>query len=179
MPMTEEQLLAIKERAEAATPGPWVFERPYGMVLLNYTPKEPRICESSYLGSLANRLVCDMRSDWRYTYKDKDEPRANAVFIAHAREDVPALLAEVDRLRAREEWLARELAVQGNARGYESFCPMPGDYNCAWRQGCDLCGAQIKARAECWRKAADTATRETQGSSGDVPESARVSDGRH
>lgn len=81
-------------------------------------------------------------------------------------QDITDLLAEVDRLRAREEWLVRELAMQGNARGYESFCPMPGDYNCAWRQGCDLCGAQIKARAECWRKAADMATRGNSGESG-------------
>lgn len=77
---------------------------------------------------------------------------------------------KVNEMRAREEWLARELAAQGNVYGYEPYCPMPGDYECEWRQGCDLCGATIKARAECWRKAAEMETREFPGKSGNFPE---------
>ena len=104
-PMTEERLAEIRGREKAATQGPWVFEEPDGKVLLGYTPKEVRVCESGCLGSIASRFVCDMHSDWRYTYKDKDEPLANAAFIAHAREDIPALLDEVERLRAENEKL--------------------------------------------------------------------------
>lgn len=56
---------------------------------------------------------------------------ADAVFIAHAREDVPALLAEVDRLRSAikaraEEW--RESTATGH----------PG---CDWDQDCVGCAA--------------------------------------
>ena len=102
-PMTEERLAEIMGREKAATQGPWVFEEPDGKVLLGYTPKEVRVCESGCLGSIGSRFVCDMHSDWRYTYKNKDEPLANAAFLAHAREDIPALLAEVERLRAELE----------------------------------------------------------------------------
>ena len=108
-PMTEERLAEIRGREKAATQGPWVFEEPDGKVLLGYTPKEVRVCESGCLGSIASRFVCDMHSDWRYTYKDKDEPLANAAFIAHAREDIPALLDEVERLRAENEVFGKSL----------------------------------------------------------------------
>ena len=107
-PITEERLVEIRGREKAATRGPWVFEEPDGKVLLGYTPKVGRVGESGCLGSIASRFVCDMHSDWRYTYKDKDEPLANAAFIAHAREDITALLDEVERLRAENEKLRDE-----------------------------------------------------------------------
>lgn len=83
--------------------------------------------------------------------------------------EIDELRKEVERLRAREEWLARELAAQGNVYGYEPFCPMPGDHKCEWHHG-DLCRTTIKARTECWRKAAEMETRENPGKSGNFPE---------
>lgn len=86
--MTEQELQAIEARANAATPGPWYY---------------------AYEGS----------SDWS-VFQDGTDTRPvaslhrwhkaecpEAVFIAHARQDIPALVAEVRRLRA--------LAGPGNA----------------------------------------------------------------
>ena len=79
--------------------------------------------------------------------------------------EIDALRAEVARLRAREEWLITQLAEGG-----ELFCPMDDNYRCEWRSG-DLCEMKSsKSREQCWRKAADMATQENPGSSGEAPE---------
>lgn len=114
-PMTDEELAAIQGRLTKATPGPWVFEEPDGKVLLGYTPKGVRVCESGCLGSIASRFVCDMHNDWRYTYKDKDEPLANAALIAHAPDDISRLLAEVRRLNKVSRYLAEQMVHDGGA----------------------------------------------------------------
>ena len=71
--MTTPDLDAIRARAEAATEGPWEAEALEGNIV---TPTQGTIVEV-------------------YSWTDAD-----AEFIAHAREDVPALLAEVEQLRA-------------------------------------------------------------------------------
>ena len=108
-PMTQNELDDIRRRLEVVTPGPWAFEKEDGKVLLDYTPKEIRICETGCLGSIANRMVCDMNVDWRYTYKNENEPMANAEFIAHAPTDIARLMAEVERLREENKRLCGEL----------------------------------------------------------------------
>lgn len=85
-PMTEEQLAAIKARAEAATPGPWGIEH-----------VERRIWAGS-------ERVCFLFG------QDRRQNENNGVFIAHASEDIPALLAEVERLRAEVARLKDEVA---------------------------------------------------------------------
>ena len=80
--MTPEQLASIRERAEAATEGPWLQGREkvrYESAREVYTERDP---------SRTSRDVCRA-----------DEADEDAEFIAHAREDVPALLAEVERLQ--------------------------------------------------------------------------------
>jgi uncharacterized small protein (DUF1192 family) len=73
--MTREQLDAIRARVEAATPGPWKAER--------WCSNNPSVAEAWGLNGMR-------------TFAD-------AVFCGHAREDVPALLAEVERLTAEVE----------------------------------------------------------------------------
>lgn len=68
-------LEAIKARCEAATPGPWV----------NTGGRFPKINGGPIGG-------CDVATLF---FADG----ADAAFIAHAREDVPALVAEVERLQ--------------------------------------------------------------------------------
>lgn len=86
-------LNAIKEREEAATPGPWCAEGgdvSCQCVSRDYPPYE-EICER------------------------EDLSIEDAQFIAHAREDIPALISEVETLlqviRDREE-TNRELATK-------------------------------------------------------------------
>lgn len=95
--MTNEELAAIEQRAAAATKGPWYVsggdvmsehrdEIPYGSV----------VCETGFTGMVAAT---------ENTYS------SDADFIAAARADVPALLAEVRRLRAEVERRTREHAA--------------------------------------------------------------------
>lgn len=143
-PMTEERLAAIKARAEAATPGPWHHVL---AAIVGTTP-----CPDD------DNTTCICNTDWG----NSTNIQPNAAFIAHAREDVPALLEEVERLRAREEWLAGQVAVHSEHYGETPFCIMPSEYKCKWNN-IDFCQASVKKRAECWRKAADMATRENTG----------------
>lgn len=74
--MTHEQLEAIRKRAEKATEGPWNYYFTHGISVK----------------SESKEILDDEVGVIRYT---------DAEFIAHAREDIPALLAEVERLKAQ------------------------------------------------------------------------------
>jgi len=87
---------AIRARAEAATEGPWGvidWDSPDEGVNFIHVLQEQDGLET----------VCALPNPAEYT--NRSCLRADAEFIAHAREDVPALLAEVERLRRdRDEW---------------------------------------------------------------------------
>lgn len=86
--MTDEEREQIRERAEKATPGPW--ERGYG---------------SRYGDVLAWRD--GGVGQYALATTNAHVKEDNAAFIAHARTDIPALLAEVDALRV----IARAVAA--------------------------------------------------------------------
>lgn len=75
--LTQDDLNMIKERAKKATPGPWYAddERWPGNANLQYW------------------------FDTHYDGVGAAATKADAEFIAHAREDIPRLVAEVERLR--------------------------------------------------------------------------------
>lgn len=79
--MTDERLAEVKARAEAATPGPWHHDRvdfDSGMTLYEIWGGKYR--EHGWLAHV-------------------EDNKPNADFISHARQDIPELLAEVERLR--------------------------------------------------------------------------------
>ncbi len=80
--MTEQELAEILERAEKATPGPWTAYSSAWMV-----------------GSECG-LIADTNE---YGDSETKASAPNCAFIAYARDDVPALVAEVKRLRAELE----------------------------------------------------------------------------
>lgn len=82
--MTRDQLDAIRARVKAATPGPWRASR--------WPSNNPGITEAWGLSGMV-------------TFAD-------ATFCGHAREDVPALLAEVERLKVEVERLTAELDME-------------------------------------------------------------------
>lgn len=93
-PITDAQLDEIDARHNAATPGPWGSHRDLDGV---YTIQaRPRVTCAGMETDGDIATLAAGRTD--------AESYANARFIGHAREDVPALLAEVRRLRdkARE-----------------------------------------------------------------------------
>ena len=87
--MTDLDLAAIRERVEKATPGPWREDGPWwhdndeATVVITVDVDRAAVCIQPPLHARRG-----LASD------------ADMEFIAHAREDIPALLAEIDRLNA-------------------------------------------------------------------------------
>jgi len=95
----------IRQREQAATEGPWGWfdGSDYTDVVADYQSTGP----GSYQ---CRQQVARVEADWYFDnpqHEDQDEDDASeqacadADFIAHARQDVPALLAEIERLRAQ------------------------------------------------------------------------------
>jgi hypothetical protein len=100
--MNEKRLNEIKARAEAATPGEWQYIA----------------CESAdwLLGNMRPIETLEELStqvDLLNPYSDHEFSEEDLAFIAHARQDVPDLVAEVERLRAALEEI-RDLARTGS-----------------------------------------------------------------
>jgi hypothetical protein len=92
--MTDIDLNAIQERADAATAAPWI-EWHSNMNDENDNPipddqMDPEDYEEFYCPPATGAFLIAAHS--------RPEQEANADFIAHAREDIPALLAEVAKL---------------------------------------------------------------------------------
>jgi hypothetical protein len=83
--LNSQTLNAIRKRAAKATPGTWKTGREFGSGSLG-----------SHVAVLSGKLPP--------VELDPDRNgRNDAAFIAHARQDIPALLAEIDRLRNIED----------------------------------------------------------------------------
>jgi hypothetical protein len=92
--LTDEDLRAIRARAEAATPGPWTVEHE-----MKYDVNE----STAYLSEL--HLVGKKETVKIYCGPGHAAPQVyDLVFLAHARADIPALLAHI---RAQDAELAR------------------------------------------------------------------------
>jgi hypothetical protein len=83
--MTEDDLRTIEARAEAATPGPWR----QGDIAAGDLPVAGGCFSVEIYGA----------TDDPYAVLAECEHEADASFIAAARTDIPALVAEVRRLR--------------------------------------------------------------------------------
>lgn len=84
--LSEEELQAIEERANATTPGPWV----------SYFEGRDHTSGESFIQAATQDLYLhaeDYKGGGGHFCADLD-------FIAHARQDVPRLIAEVRRLRS-------------------------------------------------------------------------------
>lgn len=92
-PLTSKRLEEIKARADAATPGPWEFE-----------PQEVEEDDEPCTGAWVPKACPFTYGDGLYYMDD-----ANAEFVANARQDVPDLLAEVERLKSQYDELVDAL----------------------------------------------------------------------
>src|SRR5690625_5164317 len=84
--LTDEELEEIRDRVDNATKGPWITTM--GGV-------SSRHAESYNYSGKNTREICAL-SDGEYIVNMNEEN--DAAFIAHARQDIPKLLAEIDRL---------------------------------------------------------------------------------
>lgn len=92
--MNQEQLNAIKERVEKTTPGPWIVAPE------KCGPEGQSVYESDSFG-----WICEVGDPYP---RGNNRPQENMEFIAHAREDVPALITEIERLREALSYYADE-----------------------------------------------------------------------
>ena len=104
-PLTDAELNAIQQRCDAATPGPWWVEKLVRAVLLKF--------------------LYDDVPTWIAESSERPERFADFAFIAHARADVPRLLAAMRAARA-DAATARERALREAAdvckRHAENHC---------------------------------------------------------
>lgn len=139
--MTPDELSAIRERAAKATAGPWSA----------YSNGQP-------LDDLPKAFAAWLAKDEARPRNARGDPHcdcsvggpptchgnfrsSDAAFIAHARQDVPALLAEVARLRAALEAAKIEHSCE---RPFE--CPAIGG---AYRCDCGSSGCEASTNGDC------------------------------
>jgi len=91
------RLAGIRERAEAAAPGPWWFKWEHG---------ETR--DGEFFGFVHFTEFLEGESESWVRIQGEDY-RENADFIARSREDIPYLLAELDAAKAENEKLQKEI----------------------------------------------------------------------
>lgn len=110
--MTPEQLAEIKARATAATPGPWVSA--WEPFMGTYDSGGERNPDVAFIGpeDLPEAVTIAFGLEGENPY-DSPSLKANAAFIAHARADIPALVAEVERLQMIEQAAKKFIEAQG------------------------------------------------------------------
>lgn len=89
--MNAEQLNAIKERAAKATPGQWLVRK--------------------HTNGTIDVISVETTEHHEYLSRIELGELEDAEFIAHAREDVPALVAEVERLTTVKHRLNSEIEI--------------------------------------------------------------------
>lgn len=96
--LTDEQLQEIEARANAATPGPW-FEPHISDDNCKCNCRS--IVNEGYCGSVATVSLDNGNrvGDGGNDSPPLEEAKANGRFIAHSRQDIPALLAEIKALK--------------------------------------------------------------------------------
>lgn len=102
-PLSDERLAEIRAREAAALTGPWVWDS--GMIS-TYIDNDHEII--MWLDNIPGDPEDDAAAAGACGIRAEETAEANFKFLASAREDVPALLAEVDRLRDVERALLAE-----------------------------------------------------------------------
>lgn len=151
-PMTEERLAEIRGREKAATQGPWKAGKD------DFTKNIIQAAKDR--GTIIVQRRDDHNMFWN-SYIPIEQTFADADFIAHAREDIPALLDEVERLRAENEVLEKALEDLGFfVRTKLDYCPADfigegidedTDFSCHTEYDPD--DASQKCYGDCWADA--------------------------
>ncbi|QVY62939.1 hypothetical protein [Cytobacillus gottheilii] len=105
--LTNEQLAEIKARANAATAGPWTQMNGVNIFTdLGATNKNGVTADRNDGWCIADTSEGLTFVDGELVEMESNEQWDNAKFIAHARQDIPNLIAEVERLRLALEDVA-------------------------------------------------------------------------
>lgn len=92
------RLDAIRQRVEAATPGPWVADGDH----VRPGPAEPALTIGNHGVGYVTSHFADMAPG--LVRGSRQKVLNDAAFIAHARQDLPDLLAVVEAARELMEW---------------------------------------------------------------------------
>lgn len=137
-PLTDAQIAEIEARHNAATPGPWGIYEFGGGTAIDIAAD----LEDTGTGYRARREICRLEDeplDNDPTHKewtaeeDWAQVQADAAFVAHASEDVPALLAEIRHLQQQRRVLLASMARKDARTGEgdrdlaEFLVPEPAD----------------------------------------------------
>lgn len=101
--LTDEQLAEIEERATAATNGPWEVEpdiRPDIFTVYTVDKKGGYFGEGQIIRNMGKGVSERTGRVHIAEHAKYQNNMADAEFIAHAREDIPTLIAEIKRLRS-------------------------------------------------------------------------------
>ncbi|WP_232696123.1 hypothetical protein [Brevibacillus daliensis] len=105
--LTREDLEAIRERAEKATLGPWEWS------------DGDYINNNGDFRTSAGEPICHFGGHYGYeTFTGMEPELVDIEFIAHSREDIPNLLAEIDRLNNRWDDLRGEIEETHDCEDY-------------------------------------------------------------
>ena len=117
---------AIRERAEAATEGPW-HSHDFG-----YAGEEEPSSIVVHVGRFDHSDLRHPDTETAVAWMPRWEGQEsdNAAFIAHARTDVPDLLAEVERLTVENARLREEVDTRRTGKRGGDWVDPEGDY---WR----------------------------------------------
>lgn len=99
-PLTEQELVAIESRCSHATPAPWT----------SYWEGRDHDSGDSFIMQHLDGQQRDLYLTFDYSPRSQARNLADQDFIAHAREDLPRVLAEVRRLK---KLIARHDRVDG------------------------------------------------------------------
>lgn len=99
-PLTPEALAEIRARHAASTPGKWIVGGPWPTVSVYVDGADSDVEQPTG--------ICVVYQMTDSAYPPPPLALADATFIAHAPEDVDALLSEVIRLQAENEQLATD-----------------------------------------------------------------------
>jgi hypothetical protein len=115
--LSEQDLIAIETRANKATLGPWAWDHT-GVWTLNQGGVCGPVLDAPSPGDPADGIGV-VGDDYP---RGINHPSESMEFIAHARSDVPALLAEVRRQRKElEDWEEREAACCPEDVGFPEY----------------------------------------------------------
>lgn len=159
---TTESLLARRELAEKATPGPWIRERGF----LVYGPWRGRPvsgkegilnpADAAHIAANSPDVVMDdideilrLRAEVEFWRQETQDVRENFERTLQCERD------KTDRLEREADWLAEQLSYS---------CSFTGEHNCGIPKPCPKtygCGC-LDVEAEEWREAARKAVEEVK-----------------
>lgn len=159
MPDVTPDLDAIRKRAEAATPGPWYLER--------HDQEDGSIAYEVWSHEPYYRIISTTDED---NEKNVYNAKNVADFIAHAREDIPALLSALTAEKERADYLSGRLEVEKGWREEKQAAVDAAEERADRAE--ERFGVATRDAAR-WEKRADDAEARLAALSGDAEEVAR------